>query len=151
MASHLNYLTVQDILWINLQVTEKVQPYNFAKLEEATYYQYSYGASSGVVPQAARFLLGFPRMRPFDAGNDATTFVACLGFLRVNGYAASLSDGEAPDWYGAVRTKKREAKAALEAVVKSSEGHTDDPDVRKVIKDLLAEYPGTLASFAKPD
>ena len=52
----LQYLTVQDILWINLQVTKKVQHFNYARLEEATFYQYAYGDSNTLLPQAARFV-----------------------------------------------------------------------------------------------
>ena len=43
----LHYLTIQDILWINLQVTKKVQHFNYARLEEGTFYQYGYGRSTG--------------------------------------------------------------------------------------------------------
>lgn len=51
MACTLHYLTVQDVLWINLQATRKVQHFNYAKLEEATYCQYAYGESNTLLPK----------------------------------------------------------------------------------------------------
>ncbi len=51
-SKSLKYLTVQDMLWINLQATKKVQHFRYALLEEATYYQYGYGASRQSRPDA---------------------------------------------------------------------------------------------------
>jgi len=87
MASSLKYLTVQDILWVNFQLTRKSSPFDYAKLEEAVYYQYSYGDSDELVIQAARFLSGFSKQSPFEGANDPTAFVGTMTFLRVNGFA----------------------------------------------------------------
>ena len=149
MATQLHYLTVQDILWINLQVTEKVHHFSFAKLEEATFYQYAYGENGSVAPQAARFLTGFPKMHPLDAGNDATTFVACLTFLLINGMSISLNDGDASAWYESVRSKKVDAETAIKSIAKPCSDNHGAPEVRKVVRDLIGEFPCTLLALTK--
>src|SRR5688572_17256500 len=99
----LHYLTVQDVLWINLQVAKKVRHFNYARLEEATFYQYAYGESVGPEPQALRFLTGFVKMRPFESDNEATAFVACDAFLRINGKMLSLKDADALKWFESIQ------------------------------------------------
>ncbi|MGV3618427.1 MAG: Fic family protein [Fimbriimonas sp.] len=140
MASSLHYLTVQDILWVNLQVTKKVHHFNYARLEEATYYQYAYGESNTLVPQAARFLSGFLKLHPFDAGNEATAFVGCLAFLRVNGYTVDLSNDAGGDWLAKIVNRQTTAREALEAHVRKDEGDHHDPDVRAAIDWVLSRY-----------
>lgn len=108
----LQYLTVQDVLWINLQVTGKPQSFSYADLEEATFYQYAYGDSMSLVPQAARFLSGFLKKKPFATGNEATAFVACLAFLKVNGYDFRDEDGHL--WFTSVQSGTREPQDAIE-------------------------------------
>jgi prophage maintenance system killer protein len=147
MATQLHYLTVQDILWINLQVTEKVHHYSFAKLEEATYYQYAYGNSASILPQAARFLTGFPKMHPLDAGNDATNFIALLTFLQMNGMKVTLKDGQGAEWYESVQAKKVDAQAAIESIAKAESAHHAVPEIRKTVRDLIGEYPCTLVAL----
>lgn len=148
MAAQLHYLTVQDILWINLQVTDKVHHFNYAKLEEATYYQYSYGESRSVVPQAARFLLGFPKLRPIEAGNDATTFIACLTFLEINGMTIDLLDANARMWFEGVQARTVDAQEAIRAIAKPSLDHHASVNVRATVKDLIRNYPCTLLALA---
>ncbi len=149
MAAQLHYLTVQDILWINLQVTEKVHHFSFAKLEEATYYQYAYGESSSLVRQAARFLTGFPKMHPLDSGNGATAFIACLTFLHINGMNIGLKDGKGAEWFESVQTKKTDAETAITSIVKPSADPHAIVEIRKTIRDLVAEFPCTLLALAK--
>jgi prophage maintenance system killer protein len=149
MASQLHYLTVQDVLWINLQVTGKAQHFSYSKLEEATYYQYAYGESKSVVKQAAKFLTGFPKMSPLDAGNDATIFIACLTFLEINGFSIELKDGKAGEWFESVVSKKTDAETAINSIAKLASGHHGPADVRTTIKDLLTEFPCTLLALTK--
>jgi len=150
MAANLHYLTVQDILWINFQVTEKVHHFSFAKLEEATYYQYGYGESRSLVPQAARFLVGFPKLHPLEAGNDATTFIACLTFLKINGLIVDLQDAKALAWYESVQSRAVDAQAAIQSIAKPFLGHHDAPsiEIRKIVNDLLSSYPCTLLNLS---
>ena len=88
----MRYLTVQDLLWINLQVTQKSNPFEFDKLEESVNYQYGYGGSCDVLAQAENFLSGFKRNAPFSAGNDKTAEVAHRAFLLLNGQGKSLGE-----------------------------------------------------------
>jgi prophage maintenance system killer protein len=145
MAAQLHYLTVQDILWINLQVTGKVNHFNFAKLEEATYYQYAYGDSKHLVSQAARFLPGFMKLNPIEAGNEATAFIALLTFLKINGNSILLQDNNALAWLDSINDKKTPPAEAIDAIAKSDHGdHAGAPDVRKIIRDLINDFAGTL-------
>ena len=88
----IQYLTVQDILWINLQVTGSPQDFRYADLEEATFYQYGYGGSTDLISQAARFLAGFMKKKPLTAGNQETAFFGCLAFLKLNGVDMEIKD-----------------------------------------------------------
>lgn len=151
MAS-LHYLTVQDILWINLQITKKVHHYNYARLEEATFYQYAYGESKSLVPQAARFLPGFARMRPFDAGNEATAFVACAAFLELNGREMTLSDDEGAKWAGKLMGKQGDASDLIsQATREVHDEHHDEarPDIRGAITRVMERYPRTVSSLSE--
>ena len=95
-----------------MQVTGTPQDFRYADLEEATFYQYAYGDSKSLIPQAARFLSGFLKKKPFDSGNEATAFAACLAFLKVNGY--NFKGDSAAKWFGEVRSGAHEAQAAIE-------------------------------------
>ena len=147
MASQLHYLTVQDILWINLQVTEKVHTYSFAKLEEATYYQYAYGESTHLLAQAARFAVGFPRKNPIESGNAATGFVALLAFLKLNGQLIFLKDGKAAEWYDSVQSKQSDAHEAIKSIARPGVDNHHATDIRTTVRDLISAYPTTLASL----
>jgi len=149
MAAQLHYLTVQDILWINLQVTDKVHRFSFAKLEEATYYQYAYGESRSVIPQAARFLVGFPKLHPLESGNDATTFVACLSFLKINGLTIELQDTLATAWYESVQSRSVEVLEAVKSIAKPILDHHHAPkgDIRQTVKDVISQFPCTLLAL----
>jgi prophage maintenance system killer protein len=141
----LNYLTVQDILWINLQITKKVQHFNYARLEEATFYQYAYGESSSLLPQADRFVSGFVKMHPFDAGNEATALVACLGFLQINGYSVSVTANQLGEWFD--RAIGKTASASEIATQSESGHHAIVPDVRGAIGDILERYSDVVESL----
>jgi prophage maintenance system killer protein len=148
----LHYLTVQDILWINLQATKKVHHFNHARLEEATYYQYAYGESKSLLPQAGRFLSGFLKMRPFEAGNEVTAFIGCAAFLRINGMKLNLTDDRARDWFAqipSIGTGGADAVASI--AIEDPEHHpTLRPDIRSAIKSVLEEFPCTVLHLATP-
>lgn len=150
MASTLHYLTVQDILWINLQATKKVHHFNFAKLEEATYYQYAYGESNTLLPQAARFVSGFLRLHPLEGGNEATAFIALLAFLKINGHEVLLGDDQAHSWFCDLATKRTSTSAAIASAAghADDEGHHEEPNVRVAIQSVLAAYPCTVETLA---
>ena len=145
----LHYLTVQDLLWINLQVLNKVRGYQFARLEEATFYQYAYGESSNLLPQAARFFPGFVRLKPFEVGNEATTFVAGLAFLTINGQHLTLKDSEGVEWFDhAVQTVL--ALKTIEGIAQPDEHahHSQQgPNIRAAIRAVIDAYPLTVAAL----
>ncbi|AIE85757.1 Fic family protein [Fimbriimonas ginsengisoli] len=150
MAATLHYLTVQDVLWINLQATKKVHHFNFARLEEATFYQYAYGESKTLLPQAARFVTGFLRMHPFEAGNEATAFIAVLSFLKLNGTEIGLTDDDAVGWFDRIADKAVSARDAISRVTSPSpHGHGHPPEVREAIQAVLDDFPATIASLAE--
>lgn len=144
----LHYLTVQDILWINLQATKKVQHFSYARLEEATYYQYAYGDSNELLPQAARFLSGFAKMRPLEAGNEATAFIAVATFLAINGSQLCVSDARA--WFDSAYPSIDAARLALERAVKVDPHHHAElkPDVRAAVRAVMDRYPAALFESA---
>ncbi len=137
------------MLWVNLQVTKKVQHFNYARLEEATFYQYSYGDSSSLIPQAGRFLTGFLKLHPFDAGNESTALIACATFLNINGAMLKVADADAEAWLDKVMTKQI---SGLDAVTQSAEPdpHFHDvlkPDVRSSTNAVIEKYRTVVESL----
>jgi prophage maintenance system killer protein len=142
----MHYLTIQDMIWISMQVTKKTQSFNYAKLEEATFYQYAYGHSTSILAQAGRFLSGFAQKKPFAQGSEATAFIGCVAFLKLNGMTINLSDDTAHHW---IERSVRDSSAAMEALtdiaVPDETYHADkEPNVRDVLYDVLDAYPKTL-------
>lgn len=147
--SSLHYLTVQDVLWINLQVTKKSLPFAFSKLEEATFYQYNYGEHQDPLGQAARFLTGFSTKRPFQTGNAATAFVGCLAFLEMNGWHVNLDDDKAPAWLGKIEAHDKSAVDLLKEAASVGDGdHHARPDVRSIVLGILERFPRTVDGLA---
>lgn len=144
----LHYLTVQDVLWINLQATGRTHRFQYAALEEAVFYQYAYGDSHELPEQAARFATGFRKLRPLSAGNEVTGFVALIAFVRLNGRDLRLADEEAAFWYEALGedplARIRERMNRVE-----SHGHGTHGHVREIIRDVLADYPQAIASLGR--
>jgi len=165
MAASLHYLTVQDVLWINLEATRKPSGFHYAKLEEATYYQYAYGESKTLLPQAARFLTGFLKMRPLNAGNAATAFIAVAAFLRANGGGLQLEDRGAVAWFDRATASRAAATDALAQIAEPSEPDSDEPGaeepggdephehtghamgMRGCIQGVLDEFPATISAL----
>lgn len=145
----LHYLTVQDVLWINLQATKKVNKFNYLQLEEAVFYQYSYGSVEGLAPQASRFLQGFNRLKPFSQGNAATGFVACLSFLKLNGARLLLQDREAQAWLESALSDESAIASAFEAQTHLHAHVT--PDVPGAVEEVLERFPETIAALAAQD
>ncbi len=149
----LNTLTVQDMMWVNMQICKGQQPWNFATLEEATFNQYSYGESKDLVGQAARFLTGFVKLKPFKTGNEATAFVGVIAFLSMNGKDLHLGDQGALAWVQSVWEDGTVdgAKAKLEVLIEEHDLHLHHgvPDVRGILGDVLARFPETVDALAK--
>ncbi len=141
-----NYLTVQDILWINLQVTKQTNLFDFAKLEEATFYQYGYGVSSNILSQAASFLQGFMKNAPFGSGDDATAFIGFVAFLSLNGYELNLPDAEAGNWTKRVKNGEIKAEEAVGRLTQLTGGHHEG-DPQYCMRQAFAAYPATIEAL----
>jgi prophage maintenance system killer protein len=141
--SQLHYLTIQDVLWVHLQVTNKVEAYDYARLEEAVFYQYALGDSTGLLPQASRFMTGFMRMHPFEAGNEATAFLSCAAFLRLNGAVLTVDGAAAPAWIASAKS----SRVSLESHV--TDASTDENlDTRGTLRIVLDTYHWALTAVA---
>ncbi len=134
----LRYLTVQDMLWIHHQVAGKVHPFDYARLEEGTYFQYAPGRSLDVAAQAGRFLEGFAKQAPFPSGNEAAGFVGFVAFLRANGFDLDASDAQAASLPLADLAKRAEPW--------HGESH-GEPSIRDLVTEVLSEFPKTLGNL----
>ena len=123
----LNYLTVQDVIWLNTQITGTPQTFDYARLEDGVFYQYGYGNSHDVPAQATRFVAGLAKKQAFAAGNRATALAASLAFAAVNGYGL---DGDATAW-----AERGEGK-----VVRVEEDEHHFPAPALAAQDVLAQY-----------
>lgn len=149
--SKLHTLTVPDIQWINLQITGKPQKYDFAKLEEGTFYQYKSGSNSDLPGQAANFLIGFSKLKPLEKGNTATAFVGCIAFLQMNNIDFVLDPAEAHAWFRDLENDRSLATKGIELASKSADndGHDELPNSRKIIGNILERYQDCLKKLAK--
>lgn len=138
----LRYLTVQDMLWINLQVTKKVNSFDFEKLEEAVFYQFGYGPSMDVIPQAERFAKGFADRSPFPSGNLATAFVGFASFLYLNGQSLEVEDGAAASWFAEIVTGNGNLRNKVRDMAIVYEG------VEGAASAVLTGYPATIKDLA---
>ncbi len=140
------YLTVQDILWINTQITKTTNAFRFDMLEQATFYQYGYGISSNILKQAAHFLTGFMKNAPFGVADDATAFVGFVAFIALNGYELNLPDREAADWVKRVKSGEIKADEAIERLAQLGAGHHEQ-DPQGCMRLALANYPATVEAL----
>ncbi|MCS7300616.1 MAG: hypothetical protein NZ556_03580 [Fimbriimonadales bacterium] len=138
------YLTLQDLIWINSEVTRSPQPYSYDCLEEATYYQYSYRQSRDVPLQAARFLWGYLKYRPFARGNLATALIATLAFLHLNGYDTHLPPEHAADWIEQVALRRKHPLAAIRQIAIPALAGTRPESLRELVHHLIELYEDAL-------
>lgn len=142
-APALNYLTVQDMLWLHYQLARRSEPFSYAKLEEATFYQYGYGKSHAIFPQAARFLTGFSKMDPFGSHASVTALLGVTAFLKINGYELNLPDAEAGSWLKRVLSGEIKAEEALDKLAHFGDQH-GVPSVQEAMEAALAQYPSLV-------
>lgn len=143
-ASRWRYLTVQDLIWINTQITGAPQPYNYDRLEEATYYQYSYRQSMDVPLQAARFLWGYLTYRPFAKGNLGTALIGVLTFLEINGYEVHLPAEQAAEWLLSIVQRRKHPLSAIRQIITLSPSGRQPVPVREVAHHLMERYETAL-------
>ncbi len=150
MAQAVNVLTVQDHLFINLQVSKKQHNWNYARLEEAVFYQYGYGTSTDVLGQAARYANNFSRKAPFAAANVATGFVGLLSFLKINGYEFDLAPADAGQWWQILRNSGDATKGKLTEFAQVEE-HSQHVEVSDVIQGILSTYSEAIAAMVSEE
>jgi len=138
----MHYLTVQDILWIHLQVAKKKEQFSFAQLEEATNYQYSYGKSKDVLAQAARLLGGFATKAPFGSANKAVAFVAGVAFLELNGYELHSKVKDLVGWLDKCSDKATALQTVTGSV--SHSAHEHEATTREIAKGILSKHAATI-------
>lgn len=151
MTATLETLTVQDHLWLNLHVTKRAPQWNYAKLEQAVYYQYNYGTSTDLRGQAARYATGFVRSHPFQGGNQATAFLGVLLFLAINGCEIILPTASALDWFHRLTTTGNASLIAEAAIEPGSDDHHGVESLKNVEElgtALMARYADTVAVLA---
>ncbi|MCH7945980.1 MAG: hypothetical protein IIC73_08230 [Armatimonadetes bacterium] len=149
----MHYLTLQDIIWLNLQLTKSTGEYDSEPLEEATFYQYALGDSQGVAAQAARFLIGFRKMSPFAEGNEACAFIGMAAFIEANGQAFDLSDDKGAEWMQGVWERPEIAADAIKAKLREAETEVKYgvPDMLEICGRLIKRYKGTVSALVKPE
>lgn len=138
------YLTLQDLIWINTEVTKSPQPYSYDRLEEATYYQYSYRQSRDVPLQAARFLWGYLKYRPFARGNLATALIATLAFLHINGYETRLPAEHAAEWVEQVALRRKHPLDAIRQIAAPALPGIQPEALRELAHHLIERYEAAL-------
>ncbi len=148
----LNYLTVQDVLFLNLKLTGTPQSFEYEKLEEATFYQYAPGQSTDLAKQGARFLTGFVKMQPFSSGNEATAFAGLVVFLEANGKALRLSDDEAAGWVAALLNVRDLAEEAIKERLLDSSAHLEHgvPGLERICESVVSRFPESLSEMTRP-
>ncbi len=117
----MRYLTVHDVIWINTAVSGSPQRYDFDRLENAVYHQYSYGQSRDVLAQAGRMFERLLKDQPFEEGNDLTALVAAVVLLRLNGYTLSLNADEVPSILSQLVQGQLQASELLQQRAQSAE------------------------------
>ena len=142
----MQYLTIQDVLWINLQVTKRVNKFDYATLEDATFSQYAVGGAEGIALQAARFLSTFLRMRPITAGSEATALIATLGFLSAYGMDVTLKDESGTTWFSRVMANPAGAADFIHEIVTEVHGG-HGLELHTALEETLAAFPKTLESL----
>ncbi len=143
------YLTLQDLIWINSEITKSPQPYSYDRLEEATYYQYSYRQSRDVPLQAARFLWGYLKYRPFARGNLATALIATLAFLHINGYETRLPVENAAEWMTQVATRRKHPLDAIRQIAAPALPGAQPEPLRELAHHLIEHYEPALHALGE--
>ncbi len=146
----MQYLTVQDMLWLNLEVTKGTQEFAFDRLEEAVFYQCGYGGSTDTIGQAARFVTGFVKMSPFARGNESCALVGLIAFLTANGYKLQKGDEDAAAFAESLWVNPSGAREAIEGAVIESPAHLHDgvADFREICEEVLEHYAGAIQTLA---
>ena len=146
-----NTLTVQDVMWLHTQVTGAPSVWDWAKLEEATAYQYAYRGEAEIAERAARFVTGFAKIRPFPSGNESAAFASLVTFLALNGQGLHVSDAEGAEFLSSLLDDPASAEAKIAVKLESHDVHPSGKgfDTMAVAQECLKKYSGTLKSLLR--
>lgn len=148
-AKRLATLTLQDVIWINLQVSRTVNRFRYADLEDAVFAQYGYGESVDLAKQAAAFFRALIAKAPFTAGNEATALIALAGFLAINGRRLTWTSEDALAWierFESIQAADIEASSEVvtDGPIFESAAEHGEPDVPATLEDALQRYAGAI-------
>lgn len=146
----LNYLTQQDVIYINFETTGAKNTFDYASLEEAVNNQYASGQSNDIVVQAARFFRGFVRKAPFESGNEACAFIALLVFLESNGKTLDLTEDEVAPWCVSVWSGATNAIDSVRSKINDAhiESEHGVPNFREITESVIDRYAAALADLS---
>ncbi len=140
MVATLEYLTVQDIIWLNTQICGGPQPFRYDALEEASFLQYGYGSSSDLLLQASKLGKRFAGHKAFDRANEATAFAALAAFLLLNGRALTAADADAASWF-------RNTALDSETLTAATTHHDRHGSHQQMLAEVLLAYPQTISQL----
>lgn len=147
----MQYLTVQDLLWVHLQVTKQVEPFDFARLEDAVYAQYGYGKSTDIFAQAGRFAQELVKKEAFAFGNQPMAFLASLAFLEMNDIHLDLNDGEGVRFFDQVLEGQAPGDTFRSRVKPEHGDHHGEESshgvVEPIVLDLVNRFRSTLETL----
>jgi len=148
-----HYLTVQDVLWINLQLTKSQQDFDYATLEQCTYFQYGYGKNQDLAAQAASLLKGFSEQRPFERGSEATAFVAAATFLRINEKSLTIGEEELLSFMNALLSGEVPGGIYVSGYMEDNSKIAHDvdgtPDIADAANEIMGKYANALQKLLK--
>lgn len=146
----MNYLTVQDVINLHLRLVGEPLPFDYARLEEAVYYQYASGGSTDLAKQGARFLTGFVKMRPFESGNEACALAGLFVFLEGNGKTLDVGGEDAGAWAKGLFADRALAEEAIRDRLRESDAYTEHgvPDWGHICDSVLDRYKPALDRLA---
>ncbi|MCZ7579780.1 MAG: Fic family protein [Fimbriimonadaceae bacterium] len=142
------YLTVQDMIWLNLQVTRTPLSFDALALEAATHAQYSYGSNNDILKQAGQLLFAFDRKHPFQRGNEATGFVATVTFLAVNGMFLEIEDEGGVSWYRKAIASASSAEESIRNATHEFESKHEG-EIVQVARGVMNRYAETTRALVE--
>lgn len=145
----LNYLTVQDVIWINTQVSGAVQTFDYEALEDSVYCQYGYGTQVDLESQAARLMASIVSRAPFEKGNEATAFVATVTFLTANHRQFNMETSKATAWFHSAIADP--SAGAMAQAFGSEAEHHEHAGIQSIASEILKRFSATVESLGSKD
>lgn len=143
-------LTVQDTMWIHTQINGGPSSWDWARLEEATAYQYDYREQGEMAARAARFVAGFAKIKPFPTANEATAFASMVTFLALNGQGLHLPDSEGATFFESLLADPSSAEGKIAVRLEPHDPHISGKgfDTLAVAQECLGAFSGSIAKLA---